>query len=42
MTQQFHFWVFTQRKQNQTNFKIYMHLYVNRSIIYNNQDMEAT
>ena len=28
--------------KNQTNFKIYVHLYVNRSLIYNNQDMEAT
>ena len=41
MTQQFHFWVFTQRNKN-TNLKRYTHSNVHYGITYNSQDMEAT
>ena len=39
MIQQFHFWVFTWRKQKHLR---YVHPYVHCSIIFNSQDMEAT
>ena len=38
--QQFHSWVFIQRKQ--THSKRHMHPYVHCSIAYNSQDMETT
>ena len=39
MTQQFHFWVFTQRKHNKFE-KIYVPVCVHCSISYNSQDMD--
>ena len=41
MIQQFHSWVYNEKNEN-TNSKRYMHLYVQSSIIYNSQDVEAT
>ena len=38
MTQEFHFWMFFQRRQN---LKRYMYLNVHHIIIYNNKNMEA-
>ena len=39
MTQEFHFWMFFQRRQN---LKRYMYLNVHHIIIYNNKNIEAT
>ena len=40
MIQQFYFWV--SKENENTNLKWYMHPHVHCSIIYNNQDTEAT
>ena len=42
MIQQFHSWVYIQRKRKHTNLKRYMHPNVHSSIIYHSQDLEAT
>ena len=48
MTQQSHYWAYTQKKKNKkqkqkpTNSKRYMHFKGHRSTSYNSQDMEAT
>ena len=40
--QQFHSWVYTQKKNENINSKRYMYPNIHSSTIYNSQDMEAT